>query len=148
MEQKKETEEIIKNGWLYTGDIGEINKEGNLQITDRKKELIVNLGGDNISPTKIENLLCLNENIKQSFVYGDKKNYLVALIVVEKNTNEDEIKKFVENINKNLSLIEKIKKFLIIFNEFTIENRMLTPTLKLKRKEIIKNYKQQLENLY
>ena len=146
--KKKETDDIIKDGWLYTGDIGEINSAGNLKITDRKKELIVNLGGDNISPTKIENLLCLNENIKQSFVYGDKKNYLVALIVAEKNTNEEEIKKFIENLNKNLSLIEKIKKFLIIYDEFTIENRMLTPTLKLKRKVILENYKKNLENLY
>ena len=146
--KQKETDETIKDGWLYTGDIGEINEEGNLKITDRKKELIVNLGGDNISPTKIENILCLNENIKQSFVYGDKKNYLVALIVSEKNSNEDEIKKYIEKINKNLSLIEKIKKFLIIYNEFTIENRMLTPTLKLKRKIILENYKKELENLY
>ena len=146
--KKMETGEIIKNGWLYTGDIGEINKEWNLKITDRKKELIVNLGGDNISPTKIENLLCLNENIKQSFVYGDKKNYLVALIVAEKNINEQEIKKFIENINTKLSLIEKIKKFLVIYDEFTIENRMLTPTLKLKRKIILENYKKDLENLY
>ena len=146
--KKKETDETIKDGWLYTGDIGEVNEEGNLKITDRKKELIVNLGGDNISPTKIENILCLNENIKQSFVYGDKKNYLVALIVSEKNSNEDEIKKYIEKINKNLSLIEKIKKFLIIYNEFTIENRMLTPTLKLKRKIILENYKKELENLY
>ena len=146
--KKKETDETIKDGWLYTGDIGEVNEEGNLKITDRKKELIVNLGGDNISPTKIENILCLNENIKQSFVYGDKKNYLVALIVSEKNSNEDEIKKYIEKINKNLSLIEKIKKFLIIHNEFTIENRMLTPTLKLKRKIILENYKKELENLY
>ena len=146
--KQKETDEIIKDGWLYTGDIGEINRVGNLKITDRKKELIVNLGGDNISPTKIENLLCLNENIKQSFVYGDKKNYLVALIVAEKDANKDEIKKFIEITNKNLSLIEKIKKYLIIFNEFTIENRMLTPTLKLKRKIILENYKKDLENLY
>ena len=146
--KKKETDETIKDGWLYTGDIGEVNEEGNLKITDRKKELIVNSGGDNISPTKIENILCLNENIKQSFVYGDKKNYLVALIVSEKNSNEDEIKKYIEKINKNFSLIEKIKKFLIIYNEFTIENRMLTPTLKLKRKIILENYKKELENLY
>ncbi|MFL2897841.1 MAG: AMP-dependent synthetase/ligase [Candidatus Pelagibacter sp.] len=146
--KQKETDEIIKNGWLHTGDIGEINNEGNLKITDRKKELIVNLGGDNISPTKIENLLCLNENIKQSFVYGDKKNYLVAIIVAEKNCNELKIKEFIENNNKNLSLIEKIKKFIIVFDEFTIENRMLTPTLKLKRKIILENYKKRLENLY
>ena len=146
--KKKETDEIIKEGWLYTGDIGAINKEGNLKITDRKKELIVNLGGDNISPTKIENLLCLNKNIKQSFVYGDKKNYLVALIVVENHTNEDEIKKFIDDLNKNLSLIEKIKRFIITYDDFTIENRMLTPTLKLKRKVILENYKIKLENLY
>ena len=148
LNKKKETDDIIKDGWLYTGDIGEINEEGNLKITDRKKELIVNLGGDNISPTKIENLLCLSENIKQSFVYGDKKNYLVALIVAEKSINEQEIKKFIENINTKLSLIEKIKKFLVIYDEFTIENRMLTPTLKLKRKIILENYKKDLENLY
>ena len=146
--KKKETDEVIKDGWLYTGDIGEINEKGNLKITDRKKELIVNLGGDNISPTKIENLLCLSENIKQSFVYGDKKNYLVALIVAEKDSNKEKIKEFIEITNKNLSLIEKIKKFEIIFEEFTIENRMLTPTLKLKRKIILENYKKLLENLY
>ena len=81
-------------------------------------------------------------------MYGDKKNYLVALIVAEKNINEQEIKKFIENINTKLSLIEKIKKFIIIFDEFTIENRMLTPTLKLKRKIILENYKKDLENLY
>ena len=119
-----------------------------MKITDRKKEIIVNLGGDNISPSKIENLLCLNEKIKQSFVYGDKKNYLVALIVSAKEINKEKIKLIIENINKNLTLIEKIKKFILIYEEFTIENGMLTPTLKLKRKEIIKNYKQQLENLY
>ena len=148
LNKKKETNEVIKDGWLYTGDIGKFDSNGYLQITDRKKELIVNLGGDNISPTKIENLLCLNENIKQSFVYGDKKNYLVALIVSEKEKKEDDIKNFIDNLNKQLTLIEKVKKFLIIDKEFTIENSMLTPTLKLKRKEIIKNYKQKLENLY
>ena len=146
--KKKETDEVIKNGWLYTGDIGEITKEGNLKITDRKKEIIVNLGGDNISPTKLENLLCLNENIKQSYVFGDKKNYLIALIVTEDNVDEEKIKEFINNMNKSLSSVEKIKKFKLITKEFTIENRMLTPTLKLKRKEIFKNYKQEIENLY
>lgn len=145
---KEETEKVIKDGWLHTGDIGELDNNNYLKITDRKKDIIVNLGGDNISPSKVENILCLNENIKQSFVYGDKKNYLVALIVSEKEINKEKIKLIIENINKNLTLIEKIKKFVIINEEFTIENGMLTPTLKLKRKEIIKNYKQQLENLY
>jgi len=145
---KEETERVIKDGWLHTGDIGELDQNNYLKITDRKKDIIVNLGGDNISPSKIENILCLNEFIKQSFVYGDKKNYLVALIVTEKETNTEQIKLIIENINKSLTLIEKVKKFILINEEFTIENGMLTPTLKLKRKEIIKKYKQQLENLY
>jgi len=145
---KEETERVIKDGWLHTGDIGELDHNNYLKITDRKKDIIVNLGGDNISPSKIENILCLNEFIKQSFVYGDKKNYLVALLVAEKETNKDKIKLIIENINQSLTLIEKVKKFVLINEEFTIENGMLTPTLKLKRKEIIKNYKQQLENLY
>ncbi len=145
---KEETEKVIRDGWLHTGDIGELDNNNYLKITDRKKDIIVNLGGDNISPTKIENILCLNENIKQSFVYGDKKNYLVALIVSDKDIKNEKIKLIIENLNKNLTLIEKIKKFVLIHEEFSIENGMLTPTLKLKRKEIIKNYKQQLENLY
>ena len=145
---KTETDEIIKKGWLHTGDIGTIDSNGYLKITDRKKDIIVNLGGDNISPSKIENILCLNNNIKQSFVYGDKKNYLTALLVMENQINKEEIKNIINNINKKLTLIERIKKFIVIDKEFTIENRMLTPTLKLKRKEITKNYKQELENLY
>jgi len=146
--QKEETEKVIKDGWLHTGDIGEFDQNNYLKITDRKKDIIVNLGGDNISPSKIENILCLNEFIKQAFVYGDKKNYLVAIIVCDKTIKEEKIKPIIENINKNLTLIEKIKKFITINEEFAIENGMLTPTLKLKRKEIIKNYKQQLEKLY
>ena len=145
---KEETKKVIKDGWLHTGDIGEYDENNYLKITDRKKDIIVNLGGDNISPSKIENIICLNEFIKQSLVYGDKKNYLVAIIVTEKDINKEKIKLIIENINKSLTLIEKIKKFVLINEEFTIENGMLTPTLKLKRKEIIKNYKQQLENLY
>jgi len=146
--QREETNKVIKDGWLHTGDIGEFDKNHYLKITDRKKDIIVNLGGDNISPSKIENILCLNEFIKQSFVYGDKKNYLVAIIICEKEIKEEKIKLIIENINKSLTLIEKIKKFIVSNEEFTIENAMLTPTLKLKRKEIIKNYKQELGKLY
>jgi len=146
--KKDETNEVIKEGWLYTGDIGEFTKEGNLKITDRKKEIIVNLGGDNISPSKIENLLCLNEKIKQSLVYGDKKTYLVALIVSDNEESKSEINLYIENLNKNLSTIEKVKKIKLIKEEFTIENGMLTPTLKLKRKKILEKYKEDLEKLY
>ena len=82
-------------------------------------------------------------------VYGDKKNYLVALIVVEpENKNDSTIRSIIENLNKNLGIIEKIKKFILIDEEFTIENGLMTPTLKLKRKKIIEKYKQDLEKLY
>jgi len=145
---KKETDDVIRDGWLHTGDIGEITEDGNLKITDRKKEIIVSLGGDNISPSKIENLLCLNEKIKQSFVYGDKKTYLVALIVTESVENRKNIEFYLENLNKTLSLVEKVKKFKLIEEEFTIDNGMLTPTLKLKRKKILYKYKEDLEKLY
>jgi len=147
--KEKETNEIIKNGWLHTGDIGEIDSNGYLKITDRKKDIIVNHGGDNISPSKIENFICNNEKIKQCLVYGDKKNYLVALIVVDKkDKNNSTIGSIIENLNKNLSIIEKIKKFKLIDDEFTIDNGLMTPTLKLKRKKIVEKYKQDLEKLY
>jgi long-chain acyl-CoA synthetase len=147
--KEKETNEILKNGWLHTGDIGEIDSSGYLKITDRKKDIIVNHGGDNISPSKIENFVCNDEKIKQCLVYGDKKNYLVALIVVDsKNKNDSTIGSIIENLNKNLGIIEKIKKFILIDEEFTIENGLMTPTLKLKRKKIIERYKRDLEKLY
>ena len=147
--KQKETNEIIKNGWLHTGDIGEFDSSGNLKITDRKKDIIVNLGGDNISPTKVENHFCNHEKIKQCLVYGDKKNYLVALIVVDKkDKNNSTIGSIINNLNKNLTLIEKVKKFILIEEEFTIENGLMTPTLKLKRKKIIEKYQQELEKLY
>ena len=147
--KEKETSEIIKNGWLHTGDIGEIDTQGYLKITDRKKDIIVNHGGDNISPSKIENFVCNNEKIKQCLVYGDKKNYLVALIVVDKkDKNDSTIRSIIDNLNKKLSIIEKIKKFKLIDEEFTVDNGLMTPTLKLKRKKIIEKYKQDLEKLY
>ena len=147
--QPEETKKIIRDGWLYTGDIGEF-KNGYLKITDRKKDIIVNAGGDNISPLKVENLVTNQYEIEQCLVYGDGKNYLVALVVPSDEfiNEEDKIKKKVEEINKELSVIEKIKNIIVVKEKFSIENRMLTPTLKLKRFKIIEKYKKQLENLY
>ena len=147
--QEDETNKVIKDGWLYTGDIGEFQK-GYLKITDRKKDIIVNSGGDNISPTKIENLLINQNEIEQCLVYGDRKNYLVALVVPNEEfvNKENEIKKKIEEVNKLLTNIEKVKKIFVVKEKFSIENRMLTPTLKLKRYKIIEKYKEELENLY
>ena len=145
-----ETEKIIKNCWLYTGDIGEIDNEGYLKITDRKKDIIVNAGGDNIAPSKIENLLANYPEIIQSYIYGDKKNYLVALIVVSKELEDrkNKIRIIIDKVNQELSIIEKIKKFIIIDDPFTIENQMLTPTMKIRRHQIKKVFGEQLEKLY
>ena len=147
--QPEETKKVIRNGWLYTGDIGEF-KSGYLKITDRKKDIIVNAGGDNISPLKLENLMTNQYEIEQCLIYGDGKKYLVALVVPsdEYINEEDKIKKKVEEINKELSVIEKIKNIIVVKEKFSIENRMLTPTLKLKRYKIIEKYKEELENLY
>jgi len=147
---KEETDKVLKNGWLYTGDIG-IIENNYLKITDRKKDILITPGGDNISPLKIENELVNSEFIEQAIVYGDNKPYLVALLVIndeKKILSEQEIKDEIEKINKNLTNIEKIKKYIVINEKFSIENGMLTPTLKLKRYKIINKYKNEFEKLY
>ena len=145
-----ETNKVLKDGWLYTGDIGEFDGDY-LKITDRKKDIIITPGGDNISPVKIENDLNKLNFVEQSLIYGDNKQYLVCLIVLNsdyKDISKDEIQKEIEKINKNLSKIEKIKKFITIKDQFTIENGLMTPTLKLKRYKIINKYKLEIEKLY
>ena len=145
-----ETDKVIQNGWLFTGDIGTI-ENGYLKITDRKKDILITPGGDNISPVKIESELTKIEFIEQALVYGDNKPFLVALIVLNNNFKDIDykiIQEEIEKINKELTKIEKIKKFLIINNQFSIENGFMTPTLKLKRFKIIQEYKKELEDLY
>jgi len=149
--KKEETEKVIIDGWLHTGDIGEIDPEdGYLKITDRKKDIIVSAGGDNISPAKIENMITNETEIDQCMVYGDKKNYLVALIVPNKefSKEKEKLNKVIENVNKKLTLVEKIKKIQLIDENFSIENGLLTPTMKVKRKKVTEKYKKELEKLY
>ena len=146
----EETQKVLKNGWLHTGDIG-MFENGYLKITDRKKDILITPGGDNISPVKIENELSNSKFIDQSIVYGDNKPYLVALLVLSEenqNVTEDQLKKEIDAINSNLSKIENIKKFFLIKEKFSIENGMLTPTLKLKRYKIVQKYKNEFEKLY
>ena len=149
--KKEETNEVIIDGWLHTGDIGEIDPEdGYLKITDRKKDIIVSAGGDNISPAKIENMITNESEIDQCMVYGDKKNYLVALIVPNKDflKEKEKINNVIEKINKKLTLSEKIKRVQLIDENFSIENGLMTPTMKVKRKKVTEKYKNQLEKLY
>ena len=145
-----ETDKTIKNGWLYTGDVGHFD-DGFLKITDRKKDILITPGGDNISPVKIENFLTKIEFIEQALVYGDNKPFLVALLVLsseKKNIKKENINYEIELMNKGLSKIEKIKKFVIADKQFSIENGLMTPTLKLKRYKIVQKYKSELEKLY
>ena len=149
--KKEETDKVIIDGWLHTGDIGEIDPEdGYLKITDRKKDIIVSAGGDNISPAKIENMITNEPEIDQCMVYGDKKNYLVALIVPSKDflREKEKINNVIEKINKKLTVLEKIKKIQLIDENFSIENGLMTPTMKVKRKKVTEKYKNQLEKLY
>jgi len=147
---EEETNKILRDGWLHTGDIGEFDNNF-LKITDRKKDIIITPGGDNISPIKIENDLIKINFIEQALVYGENKPFLISLIVLsadQKSLKNQTIQEEIEKINKNFSKIEKIKKFIVIKEQFTIENGMMTPTLKLKRYKIIKKYLREIEKLY
>ncbi len=146
----EETNKVLIDGWLHTGDIG-IFENDYLRITDRKKDILITPGGDNISPMKVENEITNSEFFDQAVVYGDNKPFLVALLIKahEKiNSTNEEIANEIKKINENLSKIEKIKKYFIIDEKFSIENGMLTPTLKLKRFKIIHKYKNLFEKLY
>ena len=147
--KKAETDKVLVDGWLHTGDIGKF-VNGYLKITDRKKDILITPGGDNISPVKVETALNNSNYIDQSLVYGDNKPYLVALLVLnsEINVNKKDLDSEIEKINKNLTKIEKIKRFFVIKEKFSIENGMMTPTLKLKRYKIINFYKTNFEQLY
>ncbi len=164
------TSKTIINGWVHTGDIGEFDNEDYLKITDRKKDIIVNAGGDNISPSRIEAKLDIEPEISQSMLYGDFKNYLVAVIVPEKdfsmnwakkNSKNEDLKSIIEDddfnkvikdvvsrVNKNLSVIEQVRKFILIDHEFTIENSMMTPSMKVRRFKVKDKYGKKLEDLY
>ena len=146
---QNETEKVLKNGWLHTGDIGKF-ENNYLKITDRKKDILITPGGDNISPLKIENMLTSCKMIDQAIVYGDYKPYLVALIILNKEyeNKKENLDIELEKINNNLTKVEKIKKYFIIKENFTIENGMMTPTLKLKRFKIINKYEKEFKNLY
>ena len=147
---EEETKKVLKDGWLHTGDIG-VFENSYLKITDRKKDILITPGGDNISPLKIENELVNSELIDQAIVFGDNKPYLVALLVLnneKESSTDEEIKQEIKKINNKLSKIENIKKYFTIKEKFSIENGMLTPTLKLKRFKIIQKYKNFFEKLY
>lgn len=165
------TQEALIDGWFHTGDIGEFTPEGYLKITDRKKDIIITSGGKNVAPQKIENIAKTKPHISQMVVIGDKRNYLTALVGIEKErflplldelelpsncSIEDLVKhpKIIEiiqieidEINQELAQYESIKKFALVTEEFTTDN-FLTPSLKIKRKAVLSRYKDLIETLY
>jgi long-chain acyl-CoA synthetase len=164
------TAEAIKDGWLHTGDIGEIDADGFIRITDRKKDVIVNSGGDNISPQRVEGFLTLQPEVSQAMVYGDKRPHLVALIVPDEGwaahwakthgkPNElgtlisdpafnEAVGAAVERVSATLSPLERVRKFATIAEPFTTANEMMTPTLKIRRHKILAAYRPRLDALY
>ena len=164
------TNEVIKDGWVHTGDIGVIDEDGYLTITDRKKDIIVNSGGDNVSPQRIEGILSLVPEIAQALVMGDQRPHLVALLVpdaewlaewAEAHGKPADLAQLagdaallkalapvLERINQHLSTIERVRRFMVADAPFTIANGQMTPSMKIRRHKILEQYGEALAGLY
>ncbi len=163
-------ETLTEDGWQHTGDLGEIDDEGFLKITGRKKDLIITAGGKNVAPSAIEGLIATSKYISQVCVVGDRQKYLTALITVDADNirawakeqgiaddklevlladerTNDHIRLIVEDMNKNFASFETIKDFRLL-EEFSIENGLLTPTLKVKRNVAMERFSDVIEEMY
>ncbi|MFZ1742375.1 MAG: long-chain fatty acid--CoA ligase [Pontixanthobacter sp.] len=165
-----ETKRALHGGWLHTGDIGHLDEKGRIKITDRKKDMIINDKGDNVAPQKIEGMLTLQSEISQAMVSGDKRPYVVGLIVPDAewalewcraNDEKFDIKALqdlpafrsavsdaVARVNKDLSVIEKVRQFTFAEEAFSIENEEMTPSMKIRRHKIRERYQAQIDGLY
>jgi long-chain acyl-CoA synthetase len=165
------TAETLKDGWLYSGDVGELDADGFLKITDRKKDLIITAGGKNIAPQNIENQLKFSPYINDAVVIGDRRKYLVALVAIDEDnvikyaqdnkiqfgtyaslTQAPEIKqliqKEVDKVNKTMARVEQVKKFAILPKKLYEESGEVTPTMKVKRKYVNEAFKDIIEKMY
>jgi len=165
-----ETARAIQNGWLHTGDIGEIDEKGRIKITDRKKDIIVNDKGENVSPQKVEGMLTLQPEIFQAMVSGDKRPHLVGLIIpdpewavewAQTNGEPYDLKALcdlpafraaimaaVDRVNSQVATTEKVRKITLTPDAFTTDNEMLTPSLKIRRHVIRQVYGERIDGLY
>ena len=164
------TREVIRDGWLHTGDVGLMDEDGYIVITDRKKDIIVNSGGDNLSPQRVEGILTLEPEIAQAMVHGDRRPHLVALLVPDAEWMEswaerhgrpadlaalaedgdfrNDLGAVVGRVNAGLSNIERVRKFVVAPAPFTINNSQMTPTMKVRRHVLREVYGEALEGLY
>jgi long-chain acyl-CoA synthetase len=158
-----ETQRTLRDGWLHTGDIGVIDAAGRIRITDRKKDLIINDKGDNVAPQKVEGLLTLQPEIAQAMIAGDRKPYMVAVIVPDAEWSAEwrrdhpgadddayraAVSAAVDRTNKDLSVIERVRRFILADEPFAIENEQLTPSLKIRRHVLKQVYGERLAGLY
>jgi long-chain acyl-CoA synthetase len=164
------TEAALHDGWLHTGDIGELDEDGYLQITDRKKDIIVLSGGDNVSPGRVEGFLTLESEISQAMAFGNQRPHLVALLVPDDEFLAEWAKEHnkaaelaavaddpalravlgqaVERVNAKLANVERVRRFTVAREAFSVENEMMTPTLKVRRHKIVEAYRDALDKLY
>jgi long-chain acyl-CoA synthetase len=167
---KAETARTIKDGWLHTGDIGHLDEKGRIKITDRKKDLIVNDKGDNVAPQRVEGILTLQPEILQAMVHGDKRPYIVGLVVPDPEWALEwargqgmrydfselqgnpqfraAVRAAVDRVNKDLSVVEKVRQFEFADEPFTIENGEMTPSMKIRRHVIRDRYQARIDGMY
>ena len=143
----EETAAVIRGGWLHTGDVGTLDAEGYLSITDRKRDLIVLSGGENVSPARIEGLLVAEPAIAQAVVHGDGRSALSALIAASEGYDEVAVAAAVSNVNKRLSVTERIRKHAVV-PAFTIDEGLLTATHKVRRHMVFERYRAVLEQIH
>jgi long-chain acyl-CoA synthetase len=165
-----ESARVLRDGWLHTGDIGIFDEAGRLKITDRKKDLIINDKGDNIAPQKVEGMLTLQPEIMQAMIAGDRRPHMVAVIVPDPEWTQEfcaatgtkcdfrtlaedpdyraAISHAIERTNKELSVIERVRRFILADGPFTIENEQMTPSLKIRRHVLRDVYGERLDALY
>jgi long-chain acyl-CoA synthetase len=165
------TRDVIRDGWFHSGDVGEVDEEGFMKITDRKKDLMITAGGKNIAPQFIENLLKFSPYINDAVIIADRRKYVTAIIVVdEENVDKyaqqlkvqyttfasltkttgvlDLIQSEIDKVNKELARVEQIKKFRLLDKKLYTEDGEVTPTMKVKRKYINEHYKDLIESMY
>jgi len=144
------------DGWLRTGDVGSIDEDGFISITDRKKDLLVTAGGKNVAPQNLENALKASPLISQALAVGDCRPYVAALITLDPAMAEglspgqvrERVQSIVDDVNAELSRFEQIKRFTVLPREFSAEEGEVTPTLKLKRRVVADHFADEIEALY
>ena len=147
------TQEVLPgDGWLRSGDLGRLDEDGFLTITDRKKDILVTAGGKNVAPQNLENALKMHPAISQALVVGDKRPYIAALITLVEGTDPDtarfDVERAVEEVNSELSRYEQIKRYAVLPRDFTAEEGEVTPTLKLRRRVCLEHFAAEIEALY